>query len=32
MSIEQYINSLPDKIEIISVSNKNITYLPNLNN
>ena len=29
-NIEEYINSLPDDIEIIDVSNKSLTYLPSL--
>ncbi len=28
--IETYLNSLPDDIEKIDVSNKNLTYLPSL--
>ena len=29
-NIENYLNSLPEDIETIDVSNKNLTYLPSL--
>ena len=29
-NIEKYLNSLPDDIEELNISNKNITYIPSL--
>jgi Leucine-rich repeat (LRR) protein len=29
-NIEEYLNSLPDDIEEINISNKNLTYIPSL--